>query len=321
MNRGFDLVNRGDFDEAIEVGMQIKTMRHTSAFEILALAYAGQGNVAQAIEVLEEGVTKGPSVWRLWQLLGNYRSDLDRFDAAYEAYGSALKCPDVNTSSVNLNIAIVLTREGRLDESSATLDLVVAPELRLRADAQRIGLLDRRREYEEAIRFGESLRQTFDDDSIAEAADARVSFAMIETDLARAYWFGRKDADRALKLAFSATTNVAGFPSALWLIREIEAKYSAAPSAYKLLLKGKWPVDAPDGRKRGFFVNFTVIADNPDEAFDAARRFVRADARDSLQLDTFEKLEPSPGPDNPKGVYSFSNNFIFPIDDGDNDAS
>ena len=71
MDRGFELVNNGEYEDALDVGMQLKSMRHTSAFEIIALAHAGLDDLEQAIEILEEGVTQGPTVWLLWQLLGN----------------------------------------------------------------------------------------------------------------------------------------------------------------------------------------------------------------------------------------------------------
>ena len=157
IRQGFELLEVEDFQGAIKVGKQLQTKRHTSAFEILALAHAGLGNAQRAVVVLEEGIRRGPDVWLLWQLLGNCRSDLGLYDVAHEAYESALKCPGVNASSVHLNAAIALSRQKRLDEAMARLDLVEDNELQPRVEAQRLYIFNERREYEAAIRLAEPL--------------------------------------------------------------------------------------------------------------------------------------------------------------------
>lgn len=40
MQRGFQCLEDDDLDEAIRIGLELKELRHSSAFEILALAYA-----------------------------------------------------------------------------------------------------------------------------------------------------------------------------------------------------------------------------------------------------------------------------------------
>jgi tetratricopeptide (TPR) repeat protein len=100
-----------------------------------------------------------PSVWLLWQLLGNYRSDLGRYDAAHDAYARALECPGVEPSSVHLNRAAALAREDRAEEAFEALAQVTDPALELRRESLRVGFLVDADRYPEAVK---AARKTLD---------------------------------------------------------------------------------------------------------------------------------------------------------------
>lgn len=121
-SQGFRCLEVQDYSGALEVAAQLEDRRYTAAFEIGALAHAGQDQLEQAVELLERGVEAAPDVWLLWQLLGNYRSDLDRFDDATQAYEHALQCTDVSKPSVYLNQAILFGRLGQYKQALALLD-------------------------------------------------------------------------------------------------------------------------------------------------------------------------------------------------------
>src|SRR6185295_8730093 len=90
MQKGFALLDAHQYKEALEMGRQLQRMRHSSAFEIMALAYLGLDQLPKAIATLEEGVRAAERVWLLWELLGNCYSDEGRYDAAEKAYQTAL---------------------------------------------------------------------------------------------------------------------------------------------------------------------------------------------------------------------------------------
>ena len=69
MQKGFSLLDEHRFADALKVGRTLKKLRHSSAFEILALSYVGSNKLSMAIAVLEEGITKAGRVWILWELL------------------------------------------------------------------------------------------------------------------------------------------------------------------------------------------------------------------------------------------------------------
>jgi tetratricopeptide (TPR) repeat protein len=303
IRKGFDLLEIDDFEAAIKVGKQIQAMRHTSAFEILALAHAGLGDTRRALEVLEEGVQRGPTVWLLWQLLGNYRSDLGFYDAAHEAYESALKCPRVNTSSVHLNAGIALSREKRFDEALSRFALVEDDELQPRVQAQRLHILNERRAYEETIRLGEQLLA-----EMKTVVEAEVRSA-IKASVGHAYWFGRTDRERALELAQEALTDDCMSQDALWLIREVDGQVSPTAKHYRLLVEGISQERDEHQNELGFFVTYDVVADSVEEALDYVRRVESNDVRRTLIVDESEEIETRPT--QPKGVYARTGRVLF----------
>src|SRR5262245_38065397 len=85
-----ELLADDDFEGALRIAEQLETLRYTAAFEIAALAHAGMDDLEKAVAVLERGLALAPDVWVNWQLLGNYLSDLDRYEAAQSAFARAL---------------------------------------------------------------------------------------------------------------------------------------------------------------------------------------------------------------------------------------
>lgn len=309
MERGYELIEEEEFEEAIQVGNQLVAKRHTSAFEILALAYAGLDDIEKSVEVLEEGVANGPTVWLLWQLLGNYRSDLGQYSQALQAYERALSCPQVEESSVHLNIAITLAREERYDGALAELQLVTNNEISGRATAERLGILNRQDKSEKAIHEGESFLRDIQKEPDAEA------LAMIKGELGRAYWQSRSDRERALELAQECLELVHAQRDALWLIREIDRRTSPQAKYFRLLVEGDWPELDEDGNPLGFFVTYDVVAEHLPQALEYVRNFESVKVRSSLEISESEELEERP--EDPMGVYMYTGYNLYPknVDD------
>jgi tetratricopeptide (TPR) repeat protein len=114
-NQGFQCLELQDYQGALEIASRLEEHRSTAAFEIAALALAGDGQLEKAVETLERGVGFAPDVWLNWQLLGNYCSDLGQMDRARIAYQCALDCPHVSEFSVRLNQAILEGRDGQFE--------------------------------------------------------------------------------------------------------------------------------------------------------------------------------------------------------------
>jgi tetratricopeptide (TPR) repeat protein len=83
---GYRHLQDRDAEAALKVAAELETLRFTAAFEIAALAHAQLGNLEAAAATLRRGLDIAPTVWINWQLLGNYVSDLKRYDEAASAY-------------------------------------------------------------------------------------------------------------------------------------------------------------------------------------------------------------------------------------------
>lgn len=307
MKKGYGLVADGDFETALDVGMRLKQMCHTSAFEIMALSLDGLGRTEEAVEILEEGVTKAPTVWLLWQLLGNYRSDLERYEQSHKAYEVALECPDANCSSIYLNIATVLSRQGRHSEALTSLESVTDASITLRADGLRVSILIEQERFEEALELGADVLE-----GVTEETDS-YDLALVEADVAKACWLGYGDREWALELARDALSHAQGLSSALWIIREVENRLSPGNKYYRLLVEGDWPEADDDGNPKGFFISYDVVADGVEDAMKYVRSFEPVERRQSVRLDECEDVEPRPN--EPAGVYQIGRYCLFKCED------
>lgn len=160
--RGYGFIRSGAFDQALLVALELRKLKYTSAFELEALAHAGQGDLDRAIAVLKDGVLTAPTTWINWQLLGNYLSDQGLYEEAEGAYQHALACPDAWTSSIHLNRAI--TAERREDYSGA-LDVLskvdqLQPEMMVLAVGVRVRALWKSGRLSEAEKVGAAFLQT-----------------------------------------------------------------------------------------------------------------------------------------------------------------
>jgi tetratricopeptide (TPR) repeat protein len=149
MDRGWELLRRNNAQEALKVGKHLQAMRYSGGFEMQALALCDLRRRREAISVLEEGVQTVPRVWRLWQLLGNYRSDEGDYEGAFAAYDEALSC-DCDPTHVSYNYANALARAGRWTEALERLESLSDDDLE-ETDPELAGYIVSR--HEEALRM------------------------------------------------------------------------------------------------------------------------------------------------------------------------
>ena len=297
MEEGFEALAGHDTKRALRIARELKKLRHSSNFEIMALAHMADGQAEQALDVLKEGVGAAPTVWRLWQLLGNCYSDLERFAQSQEAYHRAVECPEADASTIQLNRAIALEREERHEEAIQALSEVSAGELQLRRIAMTVDLLNTLGRHSEARILGEEAARI---DSPEE--EDRASVASIYAGLGRAIWEERHRSEEALDWAWKAVALEKDEATALWLIREITHRYSPSSRYMRLLVRGRWNESITDDEEPpGFYVTYEVVADTREEAMEMIRPFEPAAIRESLSLERCDILEKAP--DQPMGVY------------------
>jgi len=297
MEEGFEALAGHDTKRAMRIGRELKKLRHSSNFEIMAQAYVADGQTEQAVQVLKEGVSAAPNVWRLWQLLGNCYSELERFQDCHSAYRRALECPGADTSTIHLNRAIALEREEKHEEAIQALSEVSGEELRLRRVAMTMELLNGLGRHSEARVLGEEAARVE-----APEEEDRASLASIYAGLGRAVWEESHQSEAALDWAWKAVALEKDEATALWLIREIAHKHSPSSRYMRLLVRGRWNESiTEDEEPPGFYATYEVIADSREEAMEMIRPFEPEALRESLFLERCDILEKAP--DQTQGVY------------------
>lgn len=303
-----------DYDSAIHIGQQLELHQRSYAFELQALAYAGKEDLTEAINVLERGVSLVPDVWLLWLRLGNYYSDMARWDDARRAYSRALTCPHVDPSAVYYDCALLSQREGKLVDALRDIECVTSARLRLKAVGLRISIYTNMGNAAEAIRYSEQmLNEMSMGDEGAMEDDEAADMASLYGEYANAVYHSG-DSERALQLAWQAVSFWKQQETVLWLIREIEDKHSKLARYHHLTIEGRWsePFEGEDA-PCAFFVTYGVVADSPDEALNMAIRFEPSEVRESLKM---HECDVSPAVvDEPKGVYNISDYFTFPVEE------
>ncbi len=311
MDKGFELLKEYNFDEAIAVGRRLKTMRHTSGFEILATAYHEKGEQKKAIRELEEGVSKAPKVWRLWQLLGSYYSYDRRFEQAHRAYQRALGCPECYPDNVHLNIAIALGREEHYEEALEALGRVTDKdeELQLRACSARLWLLNALGRHREAIQLARRVLPHGHD-------TLERPLAEVHAEYGHALLKETGDRAAALSEAWKAIELHANEGTAMWLVREIRNVRSPGARRFKIRLHGVWhePKD-PYVHNLEFCRSMDVVADTLEQALSYAKEFEPPKVRPSITLDDSEVLNDAP--DCVHGVYFAAGHVYYSDDDED----
>lgn len=105
----------GDDKAALAAGQSLLDLRHAYGFEVLARAYLLRDEKTRAIATLQDGVSKAPNVWQLWELLGDSWTDVGDRRRAREAYERVLEL----AKSDSVARAHALTELDRYDEAVA----------------------------------------------------------------------------------------------------------------------------------------------------------------------------------------------------------
>jgi tetratricopeptide (TPR) repeat protein len=111
-----EALETGNDQVAIAAGQRLIELRHAYGFEVLARAYWARDEKTKAIRTLQDGVAKAPKLWPLWQLLGDYWTDVGDAKRAKESYEQVL----ANEAADSVARAHALSELDRHDEAIAT---------------------------------------------------------------------------------------------------------------------------------------------------------------------------------------------------------
>lgn len=287
IDEGFGALEEGRYDDALGAADGLERMRHSSSFELGALALRALDREDEALERLERGVKKAPGVWLLWNLLGNVRSDGGDYEGAFAAWDSGLACEECDAGSLRLNKAIALERLGRGDEGLTELGLIDESDPSFLAHVQSarahiFGRLGRDDERIDAARKG----LDFLPDG-PHAAEARL-FAELALGLHRS----GGDQEEALGAAWEAVLSDRTSPQAAEAVREVEGVEEDGLVLMHLMIHGLWFEPLEKGQPSPmFFTAYTVVARDLDDALELARRFEPEPVRASLKIEDSSVLD------------------------------
>lgn len=313
MQRAYELLGTYDTEGAIKIGEQLRKMRFTGGYEILALAYQIEGKLEKAVRILREGVKQAPGSWLLWQQLGNLHSDRAEFEKAHEAYDRALQCADADPSNITLNRANVLHRQGDFEMALQILDSVSDEDARNQGISLRVTLLNSLGRHEEAMAIAKQNIARLENSEHRDEPDVRHDLARLHAELAVSYRRVGLPPEMVLAEIREAISTERTSNFAMRLMREQHNLKSPEAKHYWLQVSGTWdaPIQSDDGDDfvPDFYVNFDVVADNPEEALEFCRDFEPEGVRKSMEIDDVEELEGCP--DELKGVYGCTGHAFY----------
>lgn len=289
----------GDYERAFDVARRLKSAGQRAGFEIEARAYWEDQEPERAIQVLQEGVEHFPDSFLLWDYLGSFLSDENRFEESIQAYYRARECPEAPVESVDFNIAIVYQREDRHERALALLETIGPSEMLPKE------LVDGARAYSlnEVGRHGDALTLTAaslsgirEDEEVDPEAVARLlsehAYGLWIMGIAEAAYMEAAEA-----VALDKLNRRAG-----WLLREISDEMSPDAKTWQVVIEGVWSEPFENAEEPyGFLAEYIVVADTPEEALTYISLFEPEEVRPSLKVR--EAVEGEVQPDTPKGVY------------------
>jgi tetratricopeptide (TPR) repeat protein len=322
IERAWEGIEADDAELPMRAAKILQDAGHPAGYEIAALSLDHRDEPQKAIEILEKGVKEIADVWRLWELLGNLRSDQKLFAEAAEAFARALACPEPATASIRFNIALTCCRQAKFAEAIESLDRVGLDtledrELRLNCFALKTAALNSLERCADAEALARKVIDSVHEEDFVE--EEAPHLAELHAQLARALGAGGK-IDEALTHAHDAISIDPGNELALELIRNSANLRSASAQMFTLTVSGTWPepIDEDSQEPPEFVQSFSVIADTVDEAMQLVRDISPEPLRDSLQLQESETVKPLP--DEAKGVCQISPYVFVDLEEDDSEG-
>jgi tetratricopeptide (TPR) repeat protein len=309
MSEGEEALQRGDFDSAERSARDLIKVGFTGGFELLARVRVEQGRIADAIATLERAVSVAPSVWLLWQLLGNLRSDDGRYDAAREAYARGMACDGADLGSLRINLSIAWLRARDATAALAVCDEITDPAWAIARRQVRVSALAELGRWEDVLRDTSVVPAELKEACERQDGDETLrSLAMTCASRAEALLHQTRDLAAARTCALASLEGNWDPPKALEVLRELAGTRSPNARFLRLHIKGGWsqPADA-EMKIAGFLRLYDVVADDAEEGLRFARELELSRAH-SLSIETIEQGDLAPA--ELKGVW-FRSPYIF----------
>lgn len=310
ISQGQDSLDSYDYKKAKQIGKKLLSARHSSGFEILAKAYYEDNQLQKAIQTLKEGCQRAPAVPILWLLLGNYLSDNNEFEKAFEAFQNGLKLPNSDVSALHLNYAIALERAEKYPEALNQIQQIPPNHNlieNLHKDRIYASLQNKVGNYSEAISLSEraiSIYSEIDEKELLSDFYIEKGFSILKK---------LDDRGAALEIIKSAIRLDRHNKRAMWAFREILNQVSQKAKYFRIMIKAEWPEPIKFEKvleDANYFTSFDVVADDMNEALEFIKLFEPENIHNTIRINESEVLDGNHK--QPKGVYKAIGYMFYP---------
>lgn len=299
--QGYDFLAAEEYQDAREVGHALIRQGEEAGYRIAAQAYAGVDEWDKAIHILREGIDAMPDEWHLWLQLGNFLSDKEDFQGAMDAYEKAIACPGVQTDWIRINQAVLMFRQGEVEESLNTLQQVTDPEVLSDAFALQLNLLDQLGQHALII---ELAKEELEHIPSPEDEEAASTLSRICATIATACWYEEKEQAEILHYLRQSIVYDRSNPDAAWLFREMDPQFSDSPIYFELVVQGTLVAEevSEELESQTFLTTYGVVADSEEEALNYIKTF-EIDAIDKKSLRIVSQETEAADTEDAKGIY------------------
>ena len=278
--QGLAFLHQGDLKKAVAIGRQLEDAGHPAAPRLMALIHEHEGNLEEALAVLERGVSQFPDAWQLWEMLGNVHTQFDAFDDAQKAYLRALACPGAPVA-LHLNRAVAYLSNEDSGRAHKALDQVQDPDLvtAFRVAAMRARLHNQDGHYDDALDVLTAVANT-----VADPLDRdRAAYHAVRSEALLG--LGRRQA--ALDEAWQTIALDPSDPLALHVIRLTTGETVERGKELLVTAAGTWQ---EGGEAVIYRSQFHLVAARPKDAARWIEPFLPEKGRDAIVIEKVETL-------------------------------
>lgn len=304
-----ELIEICDYKKAKKLSKRLIRNEIINGYYLLATVYDELDKTDKCIKTLSTGLKKYPDDWILWMRLGNYQSDKEEYDDALVSFKKAFDQNDADKEYINLNLAILFNRWGKLDTATEIIDKVSTDRYGIRKLRVQLSILITNEDYQKVLNLLQN-----DNDRLSEPTEEdNTDLSLIHYFYAFALWRTDnipKANDLIKQSLFFDRLNSQTY----WLIREINNDYSDDNKYFRILITGDWLGKDENNKSFGFYASYDIVAENQDKAIDLIKEYETAPIlKDSIKIDEIKEIDFNPK-ENPSGIYKVYGFSIFDKD-------
>ncbi|MBN2425267.1 MAG: hypothetical protein JXB44_09605, partial [Calditrichaceae bacterium] len=282
-----ELIEICDYKKAKKLSKRLIRKKIIDGYYLLTTVYDELDKTDKCIKTLSTGLKKHPDNWILWMRLGNYQSDKEEYAFALDSFKKALEQVNADKDYINLNLAILYNRWGKLDNAKETIDKVSAGSYDLRKLRVQLSILLDTQQYQDIIENISNNKDLLKNTPNDEYSDLSLilyfySYALWKTD----------SIDNAIEVIKEALFYDRLNKDAYWLIREIGNNYSINNKYFRILITGDWLGEDNKDKKYGFYSSYDIVADSEQKALSMIKEFESAPIdKDSVKIDEIKEIK------------------------------